>query len=729
MVPSPRFLLLTSWLVLTGCGQSCGAHSGANDGPDSDPDAIPPQDTAPPVAAERGVATRLAILVLDGARVEETFGDQTDYGEGWSDAWDGPSDEILPTMRERVLPTGTLFSSGYVSGITVTTPAHADLLTGRREPFLHLSHRQGIGPYLLHYPTLQETLRSSYDDGPDGAWLIANTGHLETLVHGHYPDLGIDLGANMTLLYEDDAGQRGFESDDGVVVQEAQDRLAEGARMVLANLHEIDRAGHNRPTSYAEVVSRADQPITDFHDWLSHDSDIGDETLLLVLADHGRHRFSEAVPEPWTHHGCHCSGCREVPMFLWGPGIRRGATINSPVVLEDLTSTAAWLLGITMPYSTGLVLTDAMEGEPEVEQRRGSVNLSASGSLWATQEWSSDRAHRSSVLAGDEPLGDADALHVEEPVMLATDTGDFACWRELSVTRDPEFWPWLLRCAQRAPEGTWQDLAFPEDHQWPHISPALASPAAGVLVISYLQSIESTAEGATNADDMRLRLARWTDGEGWEQSEPLELGPHFPTDTDLVASEDALWVTFSAGLSASSSRYTRRPWVYMLDWLEDDEPSWREVYQAGRRDNEGHSYERGAHPTLTGSSSGLRLAWHAYDDQGIHLLVTRANRPDRESSWSTPMAVDTSGRLYGHVPPVWDPSGQLYWAREGEAGTAEICVLASLDASPDCQDTEHPWIDSLAATDTGALASVSHGDGAWQLIDLTWHQSPLSPAR
>ena len=702
--PLPSLVCL---LLLAGCGKACNQQ----------PDDL--ADSSAPIDAEFGVARNLAILVVDGARMEETFADESDVGGGWSDAADDYTDGILPNIRGTVLPTGTLIRNGYVTGITLTTPAHGDLLTGRREAFLPLAHSEGIGHYQLHYPTLFETLRSTEGGDEESTWIVANTAHLEPLEYSHYPGLGVDYTATSELLFAAGDGV-GFESDDGQCVAIARQHLEEGSRMVLANLHQIDRAGHNTPDVYAATVAAADEPIVAFHEWLGGDSGIGDETLMLLLADHGRHRVGDDQQYPWTHHGCHCAGCREVPMFLSGPGVMPNVTLLEPVVMEDLTSTAAWLLGLSMPYSTGLVLTDALVGQPDVEQRRGLVRVVTSGDLVATQQWEDDRSHRSSLWVDGQELGSPLALHVEDPQVASGDAIDHVCWRELTVSETTDHWPWLIECHHREHGADWVDTQFPDDIQWPHVAPTMLSLGSGALVMAYENSLDLNTAGSVNAESMALELARWTPSAGWEQPGSPANELFYPSDPDLVGGDEAIWLALTAGRDAPTARYTRQVRVFELAWPSNEDPSWELRYSVPANDVTGRSFERQEHPALVMVGDALRLAWHAYDDDGVHLLVAQANHPDDPGSWGLPRTLDDSGQLFGHVSPVWNEDGDLFWARHGEQLDVEVCRMTQMSWIEECQDLGVDLIDSLAVDPGGAIVSISDGDGSWELVELGW---------
>jgi len=658
--------------------------------------------------------------VLDGARIEETFAEEADYGQGWSDAHGGPTTEMMPRTLLRVLPTGTVARDGYATGVTITTPAHGDLLTGRRERFLPLGHAEGVGHYHLHYPTLHERIRQVHSTAADSAWIIGNTAHLTSLTYSHYPDLGSELAASEEILRASDTDAAPFSDDDGQSVHAARARLAAGARMVLANLHRIDRAGHTDPTGYADAVAQADAPVAEFHRWLSRHDELGDDTLLLILADHGRDRFVE-VDTPWANHGCHCSGCREIPMFLWGPGVRRDAELHGPVIIEDLTSTAAWLMGVSMPYSTGLVLTDALEGDPAVAQRSGEQRASADGTLLATQRWHDDRYHRSSVEVDGEPISSDDALHAEEPRVARTAGRDFACWRELELDEASEHWPWQLSCATRDLGGEWSDLGFPGTIMWPYVSPAMHAPDRDTLLMVYDNVGVTEREQSVTAEKIGLYLSRWTHDEGWEHAGAAAMAPFFPTEPTLAeAADGTTWVAFTASHDEPTSRYTRRIHLFALDWPVQGVPSWEPVHQMDDQDATGSDHERQGNPALVAQEGELRIAWHGYDDEGVHLLATTNDDPRDPASWGKPRAVDRSGRVFGHISPLWDSGGTLYWARAGEGSGAQVCRSEHQSWVEDCLELDGPWIDSLAVVSGSLVASVSTGDGLWEIVELSW---------
>ncbi len=290
---------------------------------------------------------RLVMLVVDGARIEETFADESCHGEGWSDAYGGPTAEIMPTVRDELLPQGAVVRPGFVIGDTSTQPAHSDFLTGYRTPSGPLVLGDGGGFFRPQVPTLFEHAREQWGSEAEQVVLTHNTIHMIPFGYSIAPGYGEELrAANRfhtddgqvvdadTIADREDASDLQPSTDDTVLIDDVRTLLADGARVVLANLHDVDRSGHERPEIHSKSVQALDEPIAELWSWIqSPDSGVADRTLVAVFSDHGRHRFVDDE-YPWESHHCACTGCREVPILLLGPGIRAGAEASVVWTLE-----------------------------------------------------------------------------------------------------------------------------------------------------------------------------------------------------------------------------------------------------------------------------------------------------------------------------------------------------------------------------------------------------------
>jgi hypothetical protein len=389
--------------------------------------------------------------------------------------------------------------------------------------------------------------------GPEAAVLVGNTSLLEQLDRSIAPGFGDPFAATWDWVTDpDDPTVSG--GSDAAVLRAARTHLAAGARLVLANLHHIDLVGHEEPERYASTVALTDAPLVAIWDWIqSEDSGIADRTLVMVASDHGRHRLFPS-PTPWQDHGCACSGCRSLPLLLLGPGVSRGALTSEPHVWEDSMATAAWLLGLELPYATGRVMDDLLVGDPAPAQPEGPRRLHAAGALLAWEQPTGVWEPRSEVVVDGEVFTDPAALLQEEPRVAVGEGASFACWRQIAVGGPAPYWGWSLRC-RRLDDG--EEIGFPETVVTDHIEPALAVDGEDRLWAAFADLYPEEGNGRTIADDGEVRLVRWTSGEGWEVPAVTSAHSYGPLHPALLLDGAGALVAWAAGDRIETCRSTR----------------------------------------------------------------------------------------------------------------------------------------------------------------------------
>jgi hypothetical protein len=698
------------------------------------------------------------VLIIDGTRLEESFGDPA----GWSDAANEATGDVMPAFRSRVLPSGTLVLPGYNTGIPITAPAHCALLTGAQENFAHYTNPGGPGEYRPTFPTLYEVLSSDHDEAEGALILGGNCEHLEALNHSVYPGATDASGAEFDLTYDPatvDSDRPGASNDDKYTLQQIRETLAaKKPELLVANLHTIDRAGHYghydddddphtpdvyNPSAYADKVHFVDETLAQTWEWIQSDaSGMKDTTMLVVMADHGRHRWGAEAAErsngdtdpDYKNHGDQCSGCREIPMFLAGPGIKQGATVTTHYTIEDVSRTIARVLGVQHPYSSGLVMNDIFEAAPGGDDRQGAITPSASGSEMAWQQWNDDPDARSQVEIDGEVVSSPDALLAEAPTVFEARSGEtFACWRELNlyIGTSAIDWPWTGHCRVKQ-DGEWQDIGFPAEMVYPMWEAALNVDDSGRLLVAWPDNPSATTYNDTRA---WIRLWRWSADAGWQGTTDGP-GAVFPTDASLAWADGHAWVAFARSDLASDGgqdpgRYTRHISVQRVAFAADGGETWNEAWrtwnapcpdEAGctagtpTADTDGNDYDRMESPAILARPEGLELAYLGFNDAGNTILLTTSDTSG--TTWSVPTRLDSSGRVFGHVRPRWQGT-KIYWARLGDSGTAEVCRASSADDVA-CVDTGSPRIRGLAPTTDGATVSVDTGAGSWELQTVTW---------
>lgn len=115
----------------------------------------------------------------------------------------------------------------------------------------------------------------------------------------------------------------------------------------------VDHAGHHEghgtPAYYA-AVDVADKLIGTILDGIN-EAGLAGQTIVLVTADHGG---------VGTKHGGSTMAELEIPWILYGPGVRRGHELATPVNTYDTAVTLAYIFGIhPHPAWIGKPLTEA----------------------------------------------------------------------------------------------------------------------------------------------------------------------------------------------------------------------------------------------------------------------------------------------------------------------------------------------------------------------------------
>jgi arylsulfatase A-like enzyme len=90
---------------------------------------------------------------------------------------------------------------------------------------------------------------------------------------------------------------------------------------------------------YLEAIAKVDTVVGRLQEALANSGEL-DETMILVLADHGGHGRG---------HGTNQAEDVNVPLLAWGPAIRRGYKIEGCVSLIDVAPTLLYALGIPQP--------------------------------------------------------------------------------------------------------------------------------------------------------------------------------------------------------------------------------------------------------------------------------------------------------------------------------------------------------------------------------------------
>ena len=265
---------------------------------------------------------KVIVLLIDGARYTETFGD--------------PDHTYVPSMWNTLRPMGTTFADFRNEGVTSTNPGHASVESGRWE------YIANDGSERPAYPTFFEYFRSARGTGESGNWVVAGKAKLDICTYSTFPAYGSDYRA------AGDAVDRDDEETFQALIGHLQ---ADHPRLALVNFARVDRAGHSGIwNDYVGAIATADSLVLELWRFLETDQFYAGTTYLIVTNDHGRHTTD------FTSHGDGCEGCRHLMCLIVGPDIKRGLTITQTHTMLDLCPTIGTIFDIPTPYAAGTPL-------------------------------------------------------------------------------------------------------------------------------------------------------------------------------------------------------------------------------------------------------------------------------------------------------------------------------------------------------------------------------------
>jgi len=686
------------------------------------------KNNSPPATEDSAVvafdeAARVIVLVLDGVRTEESF------APGGSSAFGVETEALLPNIQDQLIQEGTLVIPGFAVGTTATAPGHFELITGTRQAFINAPDQEGTQSYRPALPTIFEAVRRSGELDAEQALFIVNTVHLASLEYSTHPGYGPELSGQYTYLAQAD-GSTPIQSDSQVVVELISHLRAHDTRLAIANLHEIDRAGHaGEPDAYQAAIEDVDEPIVALWDWIQSTPGYANNTTLILTSDHGRHRSQEG-DDRWPSHSDQCTGCREIPIFLIGPDIKAGEVIDTPYMIADIPRTIAHLLGTTLPNSTGVVMRDVLLDPPSSEVLAGEIGVQHRGDLTVTQRWLDQAESRSEiVLSGpdsSEVLSSKGTFLAENPLLIQYNNRYITCWSELSLQRgDANEYDWTPSCLSGAP-GAWSDIAPPVFSIGSDWRPSLGISEDGSFWMAYTLNIDDTNPDITGNGLWVLRF-NINDG-GWLGLESTLEDINFAADASLAMAGNEAFVAYTSSDTFSNPRSTRNIRLYQVaadkgelslsplatTTLEsttstpDDEISWPWVQSV--------SADRLERPSLMVVDDSLHVAALAYSNEKVSLVHFSAQLTDE--TWSETEQAAPIGRVLAHITPQWREDGALFWARYSEQNSVEICQLAQGDKQGSCTNTGSSSIAGLSVDEDSVQVSVLAADGVWTTLAL-----------
>lgn len=181
------------------------------------------------------------------------------------------------------------------------------------------------------------------------------------VVHKQLPDKKIGMiyhWDGFGALFEKNVAtvDKSYDSQEKTAEALAEYIRTEKPVFTFTQLDDVDHYGHqygHMTPKYLECIQNTDKCVGLVLQAV-RDAGIEDESLIMVVADHGGIGYSHGG-EAWEE--------MTVPFILYGKNIRKGFEIEQQTYMFDVAPTIAYALGLDVPYAwTGRPIRSAFEG-------------------------------------------------------------------------------------------------------------------------------------------------------------------------------------------------------------------------------------------------------------------------------------------------------------------------------------------------------------------------------
>lgn len=287
---------------------------------------LPGRDTTP------AYVPKVVIVVVDGWRYEDTYGD--------------PTHQNIPRLWHELRPLGVWHSRIYNLGQTLTAPGHAAILGGAWQPIPNDGTGRPTAPTLFEYfrqqtgATEAETalIHNGTTEGKAGRWAYSSAA-----------GYGADFAARQYVV-------DGADFEDAKVYDLAVSALGQHPRLALIAFPAVDEWAHTGDfEGYRRAIQTVDGLIADLWAALQADPFYANQTTLFVTNDHGRRL------DDFTTHGGNSLSEQHVTLLTVGPRTPAGVASATRRTLRDLAPTVGQLLGLATPFAEGNVMWEVLK--------------------------------------------------------------------------------------------------------------------------------------------------------------------------------------------------------------------------------------------------------------------------------------------------------------------------------------------------------------------------------
>ncbi len=276
----------------------------------------------------------VVIVVLDGARYSETFGDSFHT--------------YIPAMWNTLRPLGTIYTSYYNNGRTQTNPGHASILSGVWQYIANDGSEYSKSPSIFEYYRKQRNAPAA------DCWVALGKNKLNVLANSTLSDYGSTYGASVRTSSEEANDLLAYDNIRYVLTNHR-------SRITISNFPKIDIEGHAGSwENYLGGIKWADTLVASLWKFIQADSVLKNKTTMIVTNDHGRHTTD------FVNHGDGCDGCRHILLMILGPDTPKGIVDSNLYSQIDIAPTVAKMMRFSTPLSQGKVIESAISAAANV---------------------------------------------------------------------------------------------------------------------------------------------------------------------------------------------------------------------------------------------------------------------------------------------------------------------------------------------------------------------------
>jgi membrane-anchored protein YejM (alkaline phosphatase superfamily) len=275
------------------------------------------------------IAKNVVVIIIDGPRYSETFGDTTHQH----------MPELFALSKK-----GVLFTNMYNTGITNTLNGIAAITTGNYAALPNNGSASPMYNNYLYYFIKKYKLQSNQ------TWIISSKDKVEAM------KTCADCNHSQAEIPQTNCGNNGFNSG-----YRSDSTTAEIAKYTMHNYHpkalfihfkEPDAAGHSGNwLNYLAGIKNTSQYTEELWNYLQADSIYKNKTAVFITNDHGRHL--DSIADGFISHGDGCLGCKHISLVALGPDFKAGSIDSTIYSQIDITSTINALFHLGMKNAKG----------------------------------------------------------------------------------------------------------------------------------------------------------------------------------------------------------------------------------------------------------------------------------------------------------------------------------------------------------------------------------------